>query len=494
MTIRYTCKRFAVLLSLVLCTIIAYPQGSWSQELSGVGTFSSPRISDLNQDGIGDIILGTGREEFVACDTAVFALDGATGNMLWKVSARDQMFASAGLKDITGDGIVDIVIGGRSAELKAIDGSNGQVLWEFYEAKEGEIAADAGWFNFYNPQFIPDQDGDGIEDILVSNGGDVRVEPYDPARPAGNLLVINSLTGKLLAKAQMPDGNEIYMSVIAKLMVGEYDLCVIFGTGGETLGGNLYATKLSDIMKEDLSKAYLLASSPDKGFIAPGVWADINLDGIHDIVVSAVDGRILAFDGKTFEPLWSVTMPGTEIYSSLAVGYFTGDEAPDFFTSVAKGKWPKLEWNRQYMIDGGKGEIAFADSLGFYQTSSAVAADLTQNGREEVLLSVNYQVFDTLQRKSFKNMLVAIDFGSNKVIELGAYFEGNNISSTPWMGDLDGNGKLDIVYCHSTNRYQTYTFDGMKVHRISTDIPLPSPIKWGGYMGSRGNGIFPLKK
>lgn len=38
------------------------------------------------------------------------------------------------------------------------------------------------WFNFYNPQFIPDQNDDGKEDILVSNGGDVMAEAYDPNR------------------------------------------------------------------------------------------------------------------------------------------------------------------------------------------------------------------------------------------------------------------------------------------------------------------------
>jgi hypothetical protein len=47
-----------------------------------------------------------------------------------------------------------------------------------------------GWFNFYNPQIIPDQNGDGVEDILVSNGGDILVAPYDPKRPRGTCLLL----------------------------------------------------------------------------------------------------------------------------------------------------------------------------------------------------------------------------------------------------------------------------------------------------------------
>ncbi|NND33033.1 MAG: hypothetical protein HKN76_10615, partial [Saprospiraceae bacterium] len=78
-----------------------------------------------------DIILGAGREEFVACDSAVIAIDGRSGRLLWHVAARDQLFGSAALLDLNGDAIEDVVIGGRSAELKAISGSTGELLWEF---------------------------------------------------------------------------------------------------------------------------------------------------------------------------------------------------------------------------------------------------------------------------------------------------------------------------------------------------------------------------
>src|SRR5688572_28071240 len=69
--------------SSVLCA-----QKSWSVTYKGIGTFSSPRITDVTGDGIGDVIFGAGREEFQACDSAVLAVDGQTGNMLWRVSAK----------------------------------------------------------------------------------------------------------------------------------------------------------------------------------------------------------------------------------------------------------------------------------------------------------------------------------------------------------------------------------------------------------------------
>src|SRR5688500_17289818 len=106
-----------------------YAQNSWSAKYKGVGTFSSPRVSDLNGDGIGDIIFGAGREEFQACDSAVVAVDGLSGKMLWHVSAKDQVFGSPSLRDLTDDGIDDVIINGRSAEFMAINGKTGKIIW-----------------------------------------------------------------------------------------------------------------------------------------------------------------------------------------------------------------------------------------------------------------------------------------------------------------------------------------------------------------------------
>ena len=174
----------------------------------------------------------------------------------------------------------------------------------------------------------------------------------------------------------------------------------------------------------------------------------------------------------------------------MAIGNFTGDSIPDFFVSIAAGVWPKLEWNRQFMLNGLNGQIEFIDSLGFYQTSTAVVFDFDEDSRDEVLLSINYQVQDEFFRKFFYNMLGIIDFQTGAFEQIGEPFDGNNISSTPWIGDLDDDGFLDIIYVHASNLRHTYTFDGMQIHRIETKYPVRSKVKWGAYMGSNYNGIL----
>lgn len=460
---------------------------SWSVKFRGIGLFSSPRVTDLNGDGVGDIVFGAGREEFKACDSAVIALNGLNGEVLWKVPSVDHIFGSAILKDLDGDAIDDVFIGGRSAEFMAINGRTGKIIWKFDKKKGG-----VKWYNFYNGQFIKDQDNDGVADILISNGGNVLAAPFDKKnRYPGYLMVLSSKSGKLLAKAPMPDGNEIYMSVVALPTADGKDYKVVFGTGGETLGGNLYVTTLSQILKGDLSKATLLDSSPDKGYIGPAVWIDITNDNTPDIVINAVEGKLLAFDGSTYKAIWSIKIPETEAYSSVAPGYFTGDdEVPDFFVSYAVGQWPDLGWSKQFMVNGATGTIDYLDSLGSYQTSTPVVIDLDGNGVDEAILNVNIQTFDYMNKGSFQNILTIINFKGNEVLQLWDNHPGSNISSTPWIGDSDNDGLLDIVYCHGTNIRKTYTFDGLQVNRVATGIPIKSPIRWGAYMGNKYNGIF----
>jgi outer membrane protein assembly factor BamB len=484
-------KHFYLFLLLSLYFIKpVFSQETWSEVLPTIGTFSSPRLSDLNKDGVKDIILGGGRLEFQKCDTAMFALDGRDGKLLWKASAIDQIFGSAALMDITNDGTEDVFLNGRSSELKAINGATGKVIWAF-DTTYYSFNKTKRWFNFYNPQFIHDADNDGLKDILISNGGDIWIAPHNPNRAKGRLVVISSKTGKLIADADMPDDCEIYMSISIDFdEKNPFNSKLIFGTGGETIKGNVYVATLDMVFRNKLSEATLLDGSLSKGFISPPAWVNLTDDQQKDIVIAAVDGRMMAFDGISNKKLWESRVEGTEAYSSMAIGHFNQDSIPDFFVTFAQGVWPDLSWTKQAMINGKNGNIDYRDSLGYYQTSSPVVVDLTGDGIEEVILSVDYQVLDSLGAKSFYTTLYAIDFTQNQSMPIVEGMPGHNVSSTPWIGDMDNDRMLDIVYCHGTNAKKTYTFDGLRVNRLKTTIPITKPIKWGAYMGSNYDGVY----
>lgn len=475
-------------ISFLIYSSLTSQNHSWDKQIPGVGTFSSPRCVDLNKDGILDIVMGAGREEFQSCDSAVIAINGRSGELLWKASAADQIFGSALFVDVNQDSIPDIVINGRSASLMALDGKTGNVVWRFLKANNIEDGYKSGWYNFYNAQVIQDLNGDQVPEILTSNGGDVMVEAYDPDRPPGSLVLVDGASGQLIAKAKMPDNKETYMSVL--IIPDSTDPKIVYGTGGETIGGNLWSCRLSDVINEDLGQSKLLATSESKGYLGPAIAVDLNLDSKPDIVATSFEGRLEAIDGSSNQLMWSLAVPNTESYNTPAVGYFDDDSIPDLFVSFGRGTWPDMGWSTQRAVSGRDGSIIFIDSLGFYQMTSALACDLNEDGRDEVIMSFNYQEQSELFEKFFYTTLICFEFTSGEIYTIGKSYEGSNLASTPWIGDMNEDGLVDIVYCHGNNLRHTYTFDGITVHRLATDIQMPSSIKWGAYQGSDFNSRY----
>jgi outer membrane protein assembly factor BamB len=470
----------------------------WDKNFSIIGSQSSPRATDLNQDGVLDIVIGAGQNEFQHSEQGILALDGKTGETLWQQEAADQVYGSATLYDISGDGIKDVFIGGRSPNLKALDGKTGKVIWEYKYKYENDPVLQYAHFNFYNLLLVPDQNNDGLQDLLTTNGGNAQAEPdSEENRFPGVLMVLDSKTGNVLAADTMPDGKESYMSPLCFKQPDSQNFSILFGTGGETIAGSLYMAKLSDLMERKLSRAKIIASEKGHGFIAPPVLADISQDGFYDIIAISHASTVFAIDGNNQQLLWQRNIPGTESSNSFAVGYFTDDDVPDFFTFVSKGIWPSNTGTLQILIDGKDGQIAYQNSLGCSGFSSPVVYDLNNDERDEAIISINeYDCARGINDQTsftIENKLLAIDFKKRSVNIIDQTKGFKNIFSTPWLGDLDRDGYLDIVHCQYFSHSDLLSFMGMRLKRIDTPIKIRKDPVWGAYMGSNGDALFSVE-
>ena len=472
----------------------------WSKNFPVIGSQSSPRTEDINKDGTLDIIMGAGKNEFQQSNMGILAFDGKTGNLIWNQSSSDQVFGSATFCDVNADGIGDVFIGGRSPQLKALDGKSGKLIWEFNADKfKNHPILQYARYNFNNSVIIPDQNNDGIDDLLTVNGGNALANPYETKnRFPGVLMIFDTKTGNVIAADTMPDGKESYMTPLCFKQPGSSEINILFGTGGETIDGSLYITDVSHLRSANLSAAKVIATEKGHGFIAPASLADINGDGNVDIVAVTHGSKVVAIDGIDFHTIWTRSFPGTECSNSFAVGYFTDDNVPDFFTFVSKGQWPNSTGSVQVMLNGKNGNVEFTDSIGCTGFSTPVVYDLDNDGRDEALLSVND--FDcslgyaSTSPKEMMNRLISIDFSKKEVrtIDQGKGFK--NVFSTPWIGDLDSDGYLDIIYCQYFHHLDLLSFLGMSIKRIDTPVKIRKKVLWGSFLGSDYNGIFAPKK
>jgi hypothetical protein len=468
----------------------------WTKDIPLIGSMSSPRTADLNNDGVLDIVMGAGKNEFEKSDMGILAFDGKAGNMIWKQDAIDQVFGSATFCDITGDNVNDIIIGGRSPQLKAINGSTGALIWEYkHEQYSNDPILHYAHFNFNNSIIVPDQNSDGVNDFLTINGGNAVAKPNSTVdRYPGVLILFNSKTGAVIAADTMPDRKECYMTPISFTQPGSKEIFILFGTGGETIDGKLYLTTMAELRAKKLSAAKVIATETGHGFIAPPTLVDINKDGFIDIIVITHGSKAIAIDGKDQHVLWSRTFPGTECSNSFAPGYFTDDDVPDFFTFISKGEWPNSSGTVEVMLDGKNGNIAYMDSMGCTGFSSPVIYDLNNDGQDEVIISINN--FDCSlgytekSPKVIENKLIAIDFANKSVNTIDQAQGFKNIFSTPWIGDLDKDGYLDLIYCQYFHHSDLVSFLGMRIRRVDLPVKIKKPVLWGGYLGSRGDGVF----
>jgi len=494
--IKHSFYHFLSLLILGMLSCQNEQSNDWNIHLPKLCSFSSPRAIDLNQDGVLDIVLGAGENEFDGADSAVIAINGVNGQLLWQTPGWDQMVGSPIFLKIDRDQIPDVIIGGRNGQLLAISGASGNIIWQHFSQQEraAAILADSNLRNFYIPQIIPDQNGDGKSDLLVTYGGDATKTMFDKDRAPGIIFILDSQTGRVIAQITVPDQSETYMSPLCVDLEGNGQLTVLFGTGGESLPGSFYRIPLASIAKSTLSGIETLASSATRGFMSPPVAIDINNDQVKDIIFNAVEGRIIAIDGKTNEEIWSNTIPGTEVYSSIAVGNFTGDKTPDFFTNFGIGIFPNVKSSIQILVDGSTGHIEYTDSLGSVQIGSPLAVDLDGDGIDEGLMTVNH-VKESLNANYYSGLfgtttsLVAFDFKrQNKFILFGPG-KGLNAAATPWIGDLDADEKLDLIFTYMSDTITYHPFNGMTIIRKEYPI-LSKSVTWGSYMGSFSNGTM----
>jgi hypothetical protein len=141
----------------------------WRQRIGEV-IDSSPAIGDIDGDGRAEAVVGTG--VFYSLQAAVpdalhvFAwhLDDGSPVDGWPVATASQVWGSPALGDLDGDGVDDVVFGGRDGFVRAFRG-NGDQLWRVQPNTRYE-----GGGEMISSPIIADLDGDGANDVALGNG------------------------------------------------------------------------------------------------------------------------------------------------------------------------------------------------------------------------------------------------------------------------------------------------------------------------------------
>lgn len=161
-------------------------------------------LDDLNGDGAGEILVGASGADVDAVIDAgeAFVFDGATGDLLHALSANPVQtsallgFAAAGVPDLNGDEVMDIVLGAQAdrvgdvaaGSVHVFDGATGDWLY-----RANPEPRDGGAFGIW-VDGIEDVDGDGRGDFVV---GGQNVD-NGCVEDAGRAYLLSGADGALL--------------------------------------------------------------------------------------------------------------------------------------------------------------------------------------------------------------------------------------------------------------------------------------------------------
>lgn len=312
----------------------------WSLTCWGGDPTSSVSAADLNHDGVMDVVIQGPRRAPDGPPT-VQAVDGVSGEEIWRSRSGIYMMTIARFADLNGDGTLDVLLGGRGVPederpLLAVDGRTGRELWRVAVQRPA-------WRNVFTPHPIGDVDGDDIEDWVVVSGGDHIREPLEDPIVSGQVLGISGADGDLIGRLPLPDGQESYSSpVVATGSDGRRT--VIVGSGGELLAGSLWRFDLDSILRSDPTGVVRLLSGETSSFIAPASLADLDGDGRIEVVATRLDGLVTAVDPQSGTVRWSTRVgAGSDSSSSRvvslavpAIGQLDGDRALEVVVSTSE--------------------------------------------------------------------------------------------------------------------------------------------------------------
>ncbi|MGC9457624.1 MAG: FG-GAP-like repeat-containing protein [Halothiobacillaceae bacterium] len=361
-----------------------------------------PAFADINGDGRAEIVVGVGGDTTGEAGPGVvgqpgdkggvYALD-ADGQILWYHQSLDKIgggsnqgdgrpdgvYGAPVVYDINGDGYPEVIVNGWDQSTTILRGIDGQSLRDIH-------LADTIW----STPFVADLDNDGIPEMLVSaditanpaagtqTGGIFHVISADGSQntPGFDQLVGNSgypmLAGKYEEQA-------LWSSPVAADLTGDGRMEVIYGTGNYLQDGR---GEYIRVWRHDGQPLYKLTTN-GRTFATPLV-ADLDGDGDLEIVAATLEGYLHGWDHL-----------GQPLFATRVRHFLNTAEGPIF--------------------------------------SAPVAADLTGDGKLEILVSKGAQLavvgHDGVQISDPTQHEYIFPFFKGAVA----------------VDDIDGDGALDII-------------------------------------------------
>jgi hypothetical protein len=433
---------------------------------TGADKILSVAVGDIDGDANLDIAIGNANQQNV-----VYLNDGsgnfASGPTDCSATSRMRCFgtgtdATNGLAvgDVDNDGDLDLIAGnaGRQSMVFINDGAG-----SFLSSRPFGMASD-------NTQSIAVAD--------VDDDGDLDIVAGHLAQP--NAVYINDGAGYFAATRLIGDGTGFTRAVVAGDIDGDDDLDLIFVSNN---GHN-------DLYRNDGTGQFSQAQLIDT--VVRSSWSaalgDLDLDGDIDLVVGNQEeqGTTYLNDGAGHFTLGAPFGNGSNFTLAVALADLDTDGDLDIVAGNQR------QQSTTYLNDSaGALPIEYAIDTGTSAALSVAVADLNSDGQLD-LVTGDYGGANTIYLNdgsgTFADAGGACGTGSAR-----CFGTGSDKTTSVAVGDIDGNGDLDLIVGNDGEPSAVYFNDGTGTFPISRTVELPSSTTRSVAVGDmNGDGMLDL--
>lgn len=423
------------------------------REQSWTATPSHPVIDDLDGNGTKEVIVATqGGEIYIWKD------GGSSFSKNWPKQIGPGPLTTPSVGDVDHNGIKEIVVGeedgGRLKKLHVLDldGESISAAWP----KDIPSRPDIGVRRIMQAPTLYNLDGDEDETLeIITATSDYRLAVFNHL---GDLLWAVNVSGNATTAAVGDiTGDEIPEIVVATDFVQ-------FSTKQEF--GNIYAF---DVNGNPIPGIWPVAT---QGIVQPPVLGDLDGDGVNEIVANAKEGLyVLEGNGETVNASWPKNLNGAFVepyYKPVALGNLDEDDAPEI---LVNNVWSSMMFN----VDGSVCGFNYGESRYGLTTPSSAGIIFDRDGDSLPEILVNGAATDVLIQINTVDNGKELFLLNPRQRACGGYLEtGSGYSaqisywSLPAVGDLDGNGSLEMAAFGTFNDRKFHVFDLAGQHNSLT--------------------------
>ena len=415
-------------------------------------------INDITGDGIPEVIIST-ENYWTMC------LDGAASGTSYPLWTFTTYMASSNAgsigsnfeygvqdaiqiaNDLNGDGFNDVVIavGGGNEHVYAVDGTNGQIIWQYGD----DINFSLGDFEAIDVR--RDFNGDNVEDVLAIADGNDQGTGYKRA------FLFNGTNGNIIWQYFYPGPNPSFGKSIISIndITGDNlpDVVIGYGNNGST---NLSVAALNGTNGQAVWTRNMMLYEPKEMLELP-LSADSS-----DIIVAEYFNRIHRINARTGDIIWTIPLGATAAVIQMDIlDDINNDNVPEVVVA-------SFAANGLNCINGQTGTLLWSHFMA-YQFGVSVIPDINGDRFSDVIAGD-------------QNGTLYCITGTGDSLIFSKTFAGDWIYTVNHMPSIDGNFSREII---------TGTKNG-KVVSLSGGT-LAIPVELISFSGSASEGSIFLQ-